>query len=760
MGTIASMSPEQARGEELDARTDLFSFGAVLYEMATGRMAFTGNTAAIVHEAILNRAPAPVSRLNPELPPKLAEVIGKALEKDRKLRYQSAADIRTDLQRLKRDTESGRLPAASGGVAGVVEQRGIWGKVVVLAAAVILSVAACGYFYFHRTPKLTDKDTIVLADFTNTTGDPVFDGTLRQGLAIQLGQSPFLSLVSDKKIQDTLKFMGRSATDRLTPEVVRELCERVGSTAYLTGSVASLGSQFVLSLRAVSCGTGDVLSEGQAQATRKEDVLKALDKTAIELRGRLGESLSTVEKYKIPLAEATTSSLEALKAYSSGLEVVREKGSAAAVPLLKRAVEIDPHFAGAYAMLGRLYGDIGEPGIASENIRKAYELRGRTSEWEKFLISTSYHIQVTGNLQKAEQTCTFWAQAYPRSDMPHLLLSGPIYPPLGRYEEAAREAIEAIRINADFPIAYGNLANVYLALNRFDDAKSTLQRALERKLDSPYLHFALYNVAFAQSDVEGMTKEAKESTANTGEEDVLLSLEANTAAYFGRIEEARKLTRRATASAERIDEKETAASYEVAAAIREGLFGNAAEANKMASAGLTRSIGREILYDAALALAFAKNTPRGQTLADDLAKRFPEDSAVQFNYLPTLLAELALKRSEPLHAIELLEAAAPYERGSSSAIMYPVYVRGQAYLRAGRGREAGVEFQKILDSSGIVLNDPIGALAHLGLARAYAMQGDTAKAKAAYQDFLTLWKDADPDIPILKEAKSEYAKLK
>ena len=456
MGTVAYMSPEQARGEELDARTDLFSFGAVLYEMATGRMAFPGNSAAVIYEAILNRTPVPASQTNRALPPKLDEIIGKALEKDKKLRYQSAADIRTDLQRLKRDTDSAKIPAATATENGAGKKLGLVWKVLVPVALLVAVLAAGSFFYFRRTPRLTDKDTIVLADFTNTTGDPVFDGTLRQGLSVQLEQSPFLSIISDGQIQQTLQMMDQKPDAKLTPEIARELCQRAGSSAVLDGSIAQIGSQYLLTVKAVNCVSGKSLASTEAQASDKNHVLDALGKIASEIRNKLGESLSTVQKFDTPLQQATTSSLEALKAYSAGYKVAHAAGPAAGIPFFKHAIELDPNFALAYAMLSRLYGDIGESGIAADYTRKAYELRDRTSEPEKYLISAHFHIAVTGNMEKAEQVCELWIQAYPRSEIPHDFLSGIIHPVSGQYEKAVEEATEAIRLNPDFPISYAS----------------------------------------------------------------------------------------------------------------------------------------------------------------------------------------------------------------------------------------------------------------------------------------------------------------
>jgi eukaryotic-like serine/threonine-protein kinase len=756
VGTISYMSPEQVRAKELDARTDLFSLGAVMYEMATGTLPFRGDSTGVIFDAILNRSPVPPVRLNPDLPPRLEEIINKALEKDRKLRYQHASEMGADLQRLKRDSDSARVtisamaPAATG-----IGKR--W-KLIVPAAVAVLALSVGGYFYFHRTPKLTDKDTIVLADFTNTTGDPVFDGTLRQGMAVQLEQSPFLSLVSEERIQQALRLMGQPADARLTPVVAREICERTASAAVLDGSIASLGSQYVLGLRAKDCRNGEVLAEEQVQATRKEDVLNALGQIASKFRARVGESLTTVEKHDTPLEEATTPSLEALKAYSAGWKVLSSTGSAAAVPFYKHAIEIDPKFAIAYAMLGRMYGDIGESALSAESTSKAYQLRDRASDKEKFFISASYDMQVTGNLEKAQQTCELWAQAYPRASNPHGFLSGIIYPSFGKYEKAVEEAKTAIGLDPDFPIGYSILASTYVALGRTEDAENTLRRAFERKLESPDFPVLLYAIAFLKGDKAEMEREAAQARGKSGVEDSMSNSEGFVLAYSGHLEEARKMSRRAADLARQADQRETAAHYETEAALREAFFGNAPTARQRAMAALGLSTSRDVEYGVAFALALSGDSSRSPALTDDLSRRFPQDTIVVFTYRPTLRALLALNHSEPSNAIELLQTAIPYELGAGN--LYPAYVRGEAYLAARQGREAAVEFQKILDHRGIVASDPTGALAHLQLGRAYALSGDMTKAKTAYEDFLTLWKDADPDIPILKEAKAEYAKLK
>jgi len=758
MGTMAYMSPEQARGEELDARTDFFSFGAVLYEMTTGRMAFPGNSAAIIHDAILNRAPTPLARVNPEVSPELERVINKALEKDRKLRYQNAADIRTDLQRLRRDSGSGRA----------VARRTIrWGAATGATILVIGLVAVGGWLFFSRkTHALTDKDTIVLADFTNTTDDTVFDGTLRQGLSVQLEQSPFLSIVSDQQIQQTLQMMEQPAEAKLTPTIARELCQRAGSAAVLDGSITQIGTPYLVTIVAVDCASGKSLASAEAQASDKSHVLDALGKTASEMRNKLGESLSTVQRYDTPLQQATTPSLEALKAFSSGFQIHITAGDAAAVPFYKRANELDPNFALAYLWLGVSFNDIGELSKDVECTRKAYELRDRTSEPEKYFITARFYKVVTGNMEKAEEALQLWIQAYPRTALPHIYLAGAIYPDTGQYEKAVEAGKEAVRLSPNFSPSYALPTFDYISLNRIEEANATYQQAFERKLKSTLFHLALYEIAFLQKDAAGMAQQVSSSAGTPGLEATLFANEADTAAYSGRLRSAREFSRQAVDSAERAGDKEAAATYSALSALREALFGNADEARRRASVAMKHPAGHDLEYASALAWAYAGDHERAQTLTDDLGQRFPEATIVQFNYLPTLRAKLAVSKGDPSEALETLRAALPYELGRTTyssygwSSLYPVYVRGEAYLAARQGKEGAAEFQKILDHSGIVLNEPIGALALLQLGRAYALQGDTAKAQTAYQDFLTLWKEADRDVPILKEVQAEYAKLK
>jgi eukaryotic-like serine/threonine-protein kinase len=640
---------------------------------------------------------------------------------------------------------------------------------VVAATVAVPVLALAGYLYFHRAPKLTDKDTIVLADFANSTGDPVFDDALRQGLAVQLEQSPFLSLISDERIQQMLKLMAKPADARLTPEVSLEICERTASAAVLDGSIASLGSQYVLTLRAKDCRSGDVLDEEQVQAARKEDVLNALSQIASRFRTRVGESLSTVKSHDTPLAEATTPSLEALKAYSVGWQVSFSSGSAASVPFFQRAIEIDPNFASAYAALGRMYGDIGESALSAKNTSRAYQLRDRASDQERFFISLTYDLQVTGNLEQAQQTCDLWVQTYPRAWLPHALLAGGTYLSLGKYEKSVEEAKIAIGMDPDFSIGYSILAGSYLALGRTAEAEKTLQRASERKLDIPDFHVQRYVIAFLEGDKTGMERESTQSRKMPGADDWMSNAEGFVSAYSGHLEEARKMSQLATDLARKEGRQDTQALYETDAAVREALFGNVSVARQRAGDALELSKSRDVEYGAAFALALSGDSSRSQTLADDLSRRFPEDTIVRFTYLPTLDALLALNHRQPGNAVELLQTAIPYEGGTpieggselllGARNLYPAYVRGVVCLAARRGRQAAAEFQKILDHRGIVISDPIGALAQMQLGRAYALAGDKDRARLAYRDFLTLWKDANPDIPILKQAKAEYASL-
>jgi eukaryotic-like serine/threonine-protein kinase len=755
VGTIAYMSPEQARGEELDARTDLFSFGAVLYEMATGRMAFPGQTVAIIHDAILNRPPVSLNQSNPNAPPELERIVSKALEKNRKLRYQNAADIRTDLQRLKRDTESTRLTAASTTTTSLNERRTIRWKMPVSVALLVAVLTAGGYFRFHRLPKLSEKDTIVLADFTNTTGDPVFDGTLRQGLAAQLEQSTFLSIISDQQIQQTLKLMGQKPDVKLTPEIAGELCQRSGGTAVIIGSIAGLGSQYVFGIKAVNCRSGNLLAEKQFTADGKEQVLKVLGDAAVKLREGLGESLSTVEKNDVPLELATTPSLEALQAYSMGREsFLRNMDPSKAVLYYQRAIELDPQFASAYADLGVAYRNLGQENLSVENTTKGFELRNRVSERERLYIESQYYRNVTGDFLKALQVYELRAVNNPRDDAPQYSL-GFMYLNFGDYDKALAKAREAFKLNNASTWNYQLLFGCYLFLNKPEEAKTIAKEAEAKHLDSPVLHYWMYQLAFVQDDAAEMARQMAWGEKN--QQTAISNSAALTAAYVGQIRKAHELTYRAAESARRENRSEGASDFGDLA-LTEALVGNVTESQKQAATVLDVSTDRQTQAIAALVFAVSGNSARAEVVVEKLAKRFPEDSRLQFIKLPEVRAQLELNQHRPEKAVEALGFAVPYEMGAAAGLL-PSYFRGQSFLSARKGTEAIAEFQKILDHREIVQNDVIGALAHLQIGRAYVMQGDPARAKTAYQDFLKIWKGADPDIPIYIAAKAEYAQL-
>lgn len=639
------------------------------------------------------------------------------------------------------------------------------------AVAVVLVGIAVGatWLSLHRKPLLTEKDTVVLADFANSTGDPVFDDTLRQGLVVELQQSPFLTLISDTTIRRTLALMGQPKDTRLTLEIAQQVCERTSSAAILEGSIASLGSQYVLGLRAKSCNTGSILDQEQIQAARREDVLNSLSQIASKFRTKLGESLATVEKHSTPLAEATTPSLEALKAYSTGLKRDISSGSQAAIPFYLRAVEIDPQFAMAYANLGLAYSDIGESVLSAESTRKAWQLRDRASDRERFFIDFTYDREVTGNLEKAYQTLELWLQTYPRGEQPnpHDLLGGLSTHGTGRFERVIEVSREKIAADPSFIFAYGNLASSYFFLDRFPEVESTLKQASEHKVEDAYLLVMGYDLAVLMGNNDRMDRTVALAKGKPGAEHWMDHAQALALARSGRLQDARRLSTRAMDLALQEGQREKAASYQAARAVWEAAYGNAAEGKKNAMAALNLSKGRDVEYAAGLALALSGDFSRSEALAGDLEKRFPEDTFVKFTYAPVLRALSALARGKPADSMDQLQIALPYELAANGLNfnhlylggLHTAYVRGEAFLAAHRYAEAAAEFQKILDHRGLVSLDPIGAMAHLQLGRTYALAGDDLRAKTAYEDFLTLWKDADPGIPLLRLAKAEYAKL-
>jgi serine/threonine protein kinase/predicted Zn-dependent protease len=772
VGTPAYMSPEQVGCRSLDTRTDLFSLGSVIYEMATRRRAFDGETAEAVVENIMLQTPPPPSQLNCECSPPFDEIIRKLQEKDREMRYQTAADVRADLKRARRDANSRYgittshaglstpFPIGMGRSQKNGRARLLWlfrmGRWDWVAAILLLLALGAGVIFWraHRGPGLSEKDSILITDFVNTTGDSVFDGTLRKALAIGFDQSPYLDVFSDAKVQRTLKFMGRPPDTRITSEVGREICQRNGIKAMLSGSIASLGAQYLITLQAEAAETGDTLAVEQAQAARKELVIDSLGAATSKLRAKLGESVASIQKFDKPLAEATTSSLEALKALTLGDERMFLAENFAAIPFYQRAIELDPGFALAYARLAPVYSNLGQRELQGESARKAFELRNRASERERLYIAAHYYAG-TGQLEQATRAWEQYKQTYPRDPIPYMNLSSS-YDELGQFDEALATGLEAIRADPDRSAGYGNSAQAYMGLNRPEEAKAILNSALQRKVGGYGIHYALSLIHLALGDKAALEREDAAIKGNAEGELDLASREAHMAASRGQLRRASELFMQARQMALRLNLQEVAAQ---AAGNEAGIaadFGDRVEADKGATAALAISRGPNVVYLAARALALAGEADRAEALVSELAKHRPEDVWVQSVQAPEVKAISEINRGNSARALELLQAAIPYDGGTYFGVRY---TRGNAYLRARNGNGAGQEFQKVLVLRNAYPTSPLISLAQLGLARAYALQGDRDMSRKAYQAFLALWKDGDPGIPILREAKTEYARL-
>jgi serine/threonine protein kinase/tetratricopeptide (TPR) repeat protein len=758
MGTAGYMSPEQVRGLAADHRADIFAFGAILYEMLTGRRAFHKATSVETMGAILNEDPPLISQSTPRVPVALARAVHRCLEKNVEQRFQSASDLAFALE-VSSDANS----ASTGDITPAIP-RVAWRWVV--GAGVVLALLSGALLWRSRvSARLTEKDSVVLSDFANTTGDPIFDDTLRQGLSAALRQSPFLNVLSDSKVSATLKLMTRPVNTVLTPEVAREVCLRANSKAWIGGSVAGMGREYVVGLKAVNCQNGDTLAQEQVTAANKEQVLDALGQAASKLRGELGESLANVQKFDVPLRQATTPSLEALKAFSVGRKALYDRGSSAALPFFQHAVELDPNFASGYASLGKTYSSLREYTRAKELFTKAYSLREHASEREKFDIESMYQSDVRGDLENTIRVFREWLASYPRDEtaLGNLAYT---YAALRNYEQGADLSREALQQNPNDVIAYANVAAYQMLLGQFPESRKTIQEAFDHKLDATLLHYVLYTLGFLTGDERPMADQVTWSERTPDPPPVLLLLQSSKEAYYGRLKSARELNRRAVESLERSGRKERAALERMSEALREGALGNLTEVRQGIISPLNQStVGQEAEENRALILAWLGEAARAESLLDELNKQSPEGTIMQSVVLPTVRAEMELSNKKPERSIELLRAAAPYEltvyafSAAYEGCVYVVYIRGQAYLALKEGAAAEREFQKIIGHPGIVRACETAPLARLGLGRAYAMQGDTEKARAKYQDFLALWKDADSDIPILKEAKAEYAKL-
>jgi eukaryotic-like serine/threonine-protein kinase len=761
LGTLSYMSPEQAQAKEVDARSDLFSFGAVLYEMTTGQEPFHGESAANIFDSILNRTPVAPVRLNPEVSTEMERIIGKALEKNRDLRYQSAVDMRADLQRLKRNSDSG---IAAPTAARVIPARKIAWKIVGACLVIALFAASAVYYRLKQQKKrLTVKDSIVLADFANSTGDSIFDDTLKTALSVSLRQSPFLNVLPEGKVATVMRQMTLPAGTKITPDFAREICQRTGSKAYLTGTIAGLGSEYVVGLKAVNCQNGNTIAEGQITASSKEKVLDKLGEAAANIRGELGESLASVQKFDVPLEQATTASLDALNAYSLALSTWDKKGDHESLPFFQKAVELDPNFAQAYGGLATIYYNLGESDLARESATKAYQLRDRVTEAERESIDARYYSYVTGDLEKSEEVYALQVRNYPGSAgaYNHLAINDL---DLGRNEQAAESFRKALQLDPTRASTYGNLAIVLMELGRADEAAAVIADAGRRGLQTDVLLQVSYWLAFLRDDKAAMEQVVKLSPTVSGSQVTLLPQQSNTEAYYGHLGKAIALSRDASNLLEREGNKEQAAENElIHVALLEAEFGGLTQARESITKIQGQIHGMESIALAALVLAEIGDLSQAQALCRDLDKEWPVATYPQKFWMPVIRAELDLQQHRAPKAIEDLGVPTQIEWSNPMAtpetLLYPAYVRGQAYLSAGDSAKAVVEFEKLTDHPGMVLNSPLGALSHLWLARSYKRAADRQKSSQAYQTFLQSWMDADPDIPVLKQAKAEYAAL-
>jgi eukaryotic-like serine/threonine-protein kinase len=800
MGTAQYMSPEQARGLEVDARTDIWSLGVVLYEMVAGHPPFTGETATDIIASIVKTEPPPLARYAPEVPTELEWFITKALAKDRDERYQVIKDMLLDLRGMKHKLEfeaeldrsvppemrSGAAAAAvatmNSGQAGatahqlaaptaeaqsphptssaeyiVTEIKRHKRGAIVTLAALVLAMAAIFFYYYNRAPALTERDTILLTDFVNTTGDAVFDGTLRQALAVQLGQSPYLNIFPEQRIRETLRYMNRSPDERVTREIGREICQRQGIKALLVGSISGLGNHYVITLEAINAQTGEALAREQAEAESKEQVLRKLGEAATSLREKLGESLASIQRFDAPVEQATTSSLEALRAFSLGDEHRARGEDAEAIPFYRRAIELDPNFALAYARLAVMYFNLRQFEQASQYSQRAFELRDRVSERERFYLESRYYGDVTGELEKNLEVLELWKRTYPRDFVPLNNLAV-AYSGIGQYERAIEEARAAIQLNPTSAAPRTNLGFAFMGLNRFDEARAVFEEALRQNPDSTSHHIGLYFIAFIHGNTSAMQQQVEWARGRPTEHDIT-GVQASAAAFSGRLRQSRELSRRAVELAQQRELREVAAVITLQAATREALFGNCQQAREYVTNALTLARSRTVLSRAAAALALCGEANLAQPLIDELSRRFPQDTLINVTWLPTIRAALEINRNNPAQAVQLLQTASRYELERDAGLA-PIYIRGLAYLRLQQGAEAMAEFQKILDHRGVASASPIRPLAHLGLARAAALTGDIARSRRAYQDFFALWREADADIPILQEARQEYERLR